>query len=45
VVVDPFMGWGTTAVAAVRTKRKFVGYDLNNHYIKMAMERVNKELK
>jgi len=41
VVLDPFMGSGTTAVAAVQTKRYYVGYEINSNYIELAEERVN----
>lgn len=43
VVLDPFMGSGTTAVAAVRTDRVFVGYDTEPGYVAKAMDRVEKE--
>jgi site-specific DNA-methyltransferase (adenine-specific) len=43
VVLDPFMGSGTTAVAAVRTGRHFVGYDTDEQYIELARARVDKE--
>lgn len=43
VVLDPFVGSGTTAVAAVRTGRKFVGYDVDADYIQLAETRVQKE--
>jgi site-specific DNA-methyltransferase (adenine-specific) len=39
-VLDPFMGSGTTAVAAVETGRHFVGYDLNRAYVAAARVRV-----
>jgi hypothetical protein len=42
-VLDPFMGSGTTAVAAVRAGRHFVGYDTDVAYCERAMERVAKE--
>ncbi len=44
VVLDPFMGSGTTAVAAVRTGRRFVGYDIEPAYCRLAEERVSAEL-
>ena len=43
VVLDPFMGSGTTAVAAVRTGRHFVGYDTDPAYIDVAEQRVAEE--
>ena len=33
LVLDPFMGSGTTAVAAVRTGRHYVGYDTDPEYV------------
>ena len=40
VVLDPFMGSGTTAVAAVRTGRHFIGFDTDPAYAAAAMARV-----
>ena len=40
LVLDPFMGSGTTAVAAVRTDRHYVGYDTDPAYVARAEERV-----
>jgi len=40
VVLDPFMGSGSTAVAAVRNDRRFVGYDTDPEYVTLANERV-----
>jgi site-specific DNA-methyltransferase (adenine-specific) len=39
-VLDPFMGSGTTAVAAVQTGRRFVGYEIDPDYLTLSMERV-----
>ena len=44
VVLDPFMGSGTTAVAAVRTGRHYLGYDTDDAYAKAARERVAGEV-
>ena len=41
LVLDPFMGSGTTAVAAVRTGRHFVGYDTDEHYVHKALLRID----
>jgi site-specific DNA-methyltransferase (adenine-specific) len=43
VVLDPFMGSGTTAVAAVRTGRHYLGYDTDEGYARAARERVAAE--
>ena len=40
LVFDPFMGSGTTAVAADRLGRRWFGCDLNPDYVAMAMERI-----
>jgi modification methylase len=40
VVLDPFMGSGSTAVAAVRTARRYVGYDTDPAYVALAEKRV-----
>jgi site-specific DNA-methyltransferase (adenine-specific) len=41
VVLDPFMGSGSTAVAAVRSNRRFVGYEIDPGYISLCMERLS----
>ncbi len=43
LVLDPFMGSGSTAVAAVRTGRRYVGYDTDPDYVAIAAERVDQE--
>ena len=40
IVLDPFMGSGTTAVACKLLKRNFIGCDNNPDYVKMANKRV-----
>lgn len=40
VVLDPFMGSGTTALAAIETMRIYVGYETNNSYVKLAESRI-----
>ncbi len=42
IVLDPFMGSGTTAVVARRLGRRYVGIELNSEYIKLAEERLRK---
>jgi site-specific DNA-methyltransferase (adenine-specific) len=43
LVLDPFMGSGTTAVAAVRTDRHFVGYETDPVYVERAKQRIEIE--
>ncbi len=43
LVLDPFMGSGSTLVAASRTGRRYVGYDLDPGYVELAMARVHDE--
>ena len=50
IVLDCFMGSGTTGVACVNTDRDFIGIELNDEYFKIAERRINdtiteKELK
>ena len=45
VVLDMFMGSGTTGVACVRTNRKFIGIELDEHYFDIAKDRIEKEKK
>ncbi len=40
VVLDPFVGSGTTAVAAKKLGRKFIGIDINLEYVKIAQKRL-----
>jgi site-specific DNA-methyltransferase (adenine-specific) len=42
LVLDPFMGSGTTAVAALRHGRRFVGFELNRRYFAAAKRRVSR---
>ncbi|MDR2701141.1 MAG: site-specific DNA-methyltransferase [Spirochaetaceae bacterium] len=40
IILDPFMGSGTTAIAAIKSKRNYIGYDINEEYIKLANDRI-----
>lgn len=42
LVLDPFMGSGSTAVAAVRTGRHYIGYDTDPDYVEIARERAER---
>ena len=43
VVLDPFLGVGSTAVAALRSERHFVGYEIEPEYALRARERIEAE--
>ncbi len=40
VVLDPFVGSGTTCVAALKAGRHFVGIDINEEYVKISEKRI-----
>lgn len=40
IVFDPFMGSGSTAIAALRTKRNYLGSEINEEYCNMANKRI-----
>ena len=40
IVLDPFLGSGTTAVMALKLNRKFIGIELNQEYIEIAKKRI-----
>ena len=41
IIFDPFMGSGTTGVAAMKLKRKFVGIDNTKDYCELAQKRLD----
>lgn len=41
IILDPFMGSGSTAVAAINSKRYYIGYDINEEYVKNANNRLS----
>ena len=43
VVLDPFMGSGTTAIACIREKRNFIGFELNPEYYELCRKRIINE--
>lgn len=45
IVLDPFIGSGTTAVVAEQLNRRWVGIDLNPDYVEMSRNRIEKETK
>ena len=42
-VLDPFMGTGTTCIAAIRSRRNSIGVEIEETYLKMAARRARKE--
>ncbi len=44
IILDPFLGSGTTAIAAIRTGRRFIGIEISPEYCKIAQKRVDAEL-
>ncbi|MGM7414753.1 DNA methyltransferase [Lactococcus lactis] len=42
VVLDPFIGSGTTAVSSMSTHRNFIGFELNKEYFEIAQNRIKK---
>ena len=41
VVLDPFCGSGTTCIAALKTNRHYVGFDINEEYVNLAKDRIS----
>ena len=44
IILDPFMGSGTTGIAALKSNRKFVGFDTSEEYIELATRRIKPHL-
>ena len=44
IVLDPFMGSGTTAVAAKQLNRNFIGFEINEEYVKIANKRLKQQV-
>jgi site-specific DNA-methyltransferase (adenine-specific) len=42
IVLDPFIGSGTTAIACIRTNRNYIGFELSEEYCKIANKRISK---
>ena len=42
IVIDPFMGSGTTGLACLNLNRKFIGIELDKNYFNLSVERLNK---
>jgi len=44
IVLDPFIGSGTTGIVARKQDKNYIGIELNKEYVKMAQNRISKEL-
>jgi DNA modification methylase len=44
LILDPFMGSGTTAVVARKLSRNYIGFELNPEYVEISNRRIKKEL-
>ena len=40
IIIDPFMGGGTTGVAAVKLGRRFIGIEISHEYFAIALRRI-----
>ena len=43
IVLDPFIGSGQTAIAAVKSGRHYLGYEIDEKYVALASQRIQKE--
>ena len=43
VILDPFIGSGTTAIAAMQNKRNYIGYDVKKEYVELAQKRISNQ--
>jgi len=40
IILDPFIGSGQTAIAAIKTNRYYIGYEVNDQYVELAEQRI-----
>ena len=45
ILVDPFMGSGTSAIAALKQGLQYIGFDIDQNYTKFAIDRIKEETK
>ena len=43
LILDPFMGIGTTAIAAIREDKNFIGFEIDKEYLKIAQNWIDIE--
>lgn len=41
VILDPFCGSGSTCIAAIKSDRHYIGYDIKKEYVKLSKDRIN----
>jgi site-specific DNA-methyltransferase (adenine-specific) len=41
VVLDPFVGSGSTCLAALKSDRNYIGYDIKEEYVKLSNKRID----
>ena len=44
LVLDPFLGSGTTAIAAMKLKRRFIGFEIDERYFGIAKKRIDEAI-
>ena len=44
IILDPFMGCGSTGIECQRLKRRFIGFELNKEYFEIASERIKQQV-
>ena len=42
IILDPFMGSGTTAIATITSERNYIGFEISEDYCKLAEDRIEK---
>ena len=40
IILDPFIGSGTTAIAAIKSKRRYIGFEVNEQYYNVCQKRI-----
>lgn len=45
VVLDPFMGAGSTALSCIKNNRHYIGYELSEEYYKISLQRIDEIIK
>ena len=41
VILDPFMGAGTTAISCIKMNRKYIGFEISPEYVELSKNRIN----